>query len=65
VIWINYFQHRFQGKLTTRKYASMAKVSTATAYRELDQLHAMGVLRRTGKGRTVGYDIILPDGKRC
>lgn len=52
----------FEGKLTTRKYASMAKVSTATAYRELDQLHAMGVLRRTGKGRTVGYDIILPDG---
>jgi hypothetical protein len=38
----------------------MAKVSTATAYRELDQLHAIGVLRRTGKGRTVGYEIILP-----
>ncbi|MBN1662335.1 MAG: Fic family protein [Deltaproteobacteria bacterium] len=48
----------FEGKLTTRKYASIAKVSAATAYRELDQLHAMGILRRTGKGRSVGYDII-------
>jgi Fic family protein len=48
----------FEGKLTTRKYAAIAKVSPATAYRELDQLHQLGVLKRTGKGRSVGYEII-------
>jgi Fic family protein len=54
----------FQGKLTTRKYASITKVSPATAYRELDQLHAMGVLRRTGKGRSVAYEILMPGQDR-
>lgn len=54
----------FQGKLTTRKYASIAKVSPATAYRELDQLHAMGVLKRTGKGRSVAYEILMPGHDR-
>lgn len=48
----------FEGKLTTRKYAAIAKVSPATAYRELDQLHQLGVLKRTGKGRSVGYELI-------
>ncbi len=54
----------FQGKLTTRKYASIVKVSPATAYRELDQLHAMGVLKRTGKGRSVAYEILMPGHDR-
>ena len=49
----------FEGKLTTRKYASIAKVSTATAYRELDHLHQLGVLKRTGKGRSAGYELIV------
>jgi Fic family protein len=49
----------FEGKLTTRKYAAIAKVSPATAYRELDQLHQWGVLKRTGKGRSVGYELVL------
>ncbi|MCX5831209.1 MAG: Fic family protein [Deltaproteobacteria bacterium] len=47
----------FEGKLTTRKYAAIAKVSPATAYRELDQLHQWGVLKRSGKGRSVGYEL--------
>ena len=48
----------FEGKLTTRKYAAIAKISPATAYRELDQLHQLGVLKRIGKGRSVGYELI-------
>ncbi|MFA6412132.1 MAG: Fic family protein [Syntrophales bacterium] len=48
----------FEGNLTTRKYASIAKVSPATAYRELDQLHQLGVLKRIGKGRSAGYELI-------
>ena len=49
----------FEGNLTTRKYASIAKVSPATAYRELDQLHQLGVLKRIGKGRSVSYELIF------
>ena len=48
----------FEGKLTTRKYASIAKNSLATAYRELDQLHQLGVLRRVGRGSFVCYELI-------
>ena len=48
----------FEGKLTTRKYASIAKISPATAYRGLDQLHQLGALKRIGRGRSVGYELI-------
>jgi Fic family protein len=48
----------FEGKLTTRKYAAIAKVSPATAYRELDQMHQLGVLKRIGNGRSVGYELM-------
>lgn len=48
----------FQGGLTTRKYVSMAKVSRATAFREISDLVESGVLlqNRAG-GRSVSYDL--------
>lgn len=49
----------FSGGLTTRKYVSMAKVSRATAFREINDLLEKGILRHVaGKGRSVRYDII-------
>jgi Fic family protein len=46
----------FEGGLTTRKYVSMAKVSRATAYREISDLVNKGVLvANPGKGRSVSY----------
>lgn len=49
----------FTGGLTTRKYVSMAKVSRATAFREINDLLKKGILRHiTGKGRNVSYEIL-------
>lgn len=49
----------FEGGLTTRKYMSITNVSRATAFRELDELFDKGILRRTGQGRSAGYEVIL------
>lgn len=51
----------FEGGLTTRKYVSIAKVSRATAFREIADLLDKKILRQlSGKGRSVHYDLILP-----
>ena len=50
----------FEGGMTTRKYAALTGASRATAFRELDQLHAAGVLLRSGQGRSVRYDLARP-----
>ncbi|MFH2069264.1 MAG: DUF4172 domain-containing protein [Candidatus Omnitrophota bacterium] len=52
----------FAGGLTTRKYASMAKVSRATAFREIaDMLNQKIIRQLPGKGRSVHYDLIWPE----
>lgn len=48
----------FEGGLTTQKYASMTHCSRATAFRELDQLTELGILRRDGQGRAVRYRLV-------
>jgi Fic family protein len=54
----------FEGGLTTRKYAAIAKVSRATAYREISDLIGKEVLRQPeGKGRSVHYELAWPGGK--
>jgi len=51
----------FTGGLTTRKYVSIAKVSRATAFREISDLLNKKILRQlSGKGRSVHYDIAWP-----
>jgi len=51
----------FQGGLTTRKYASMAKVSRVTAYREISDLLEKNLLRQNpAKGRSTSYDLNWP-----
>jgi len=51
----------FEGGLTTRKYVSIAKVSRATAFREISDLLEKKILRQlSGKGRSVHYDLIWP-----
>lgn len=48
----------FIGGLTTRKYAGIAKVSRATAFREISDLLNKKVLCQLhGKGRSVHYDL--------
>jgi Fic family protein len=48
----------FAGGMTTQKYASMTHTSRATAFRELDQLLELGILRRVGQGRSVRYELV-------
>ena len=48
----------FTGGLTTRKYVSIAKVSRATAFREIADMLDKKVLRQLpGQGRSVHYDL--------
>ena len=48
----------FQGGLTTRKYVSLAKVSRATAFREItDMLENKFLRQNLTKGRSVSYEI--------
>ncbi len=48
----------FEGGLTTRKYVSMARVSRATAFREISDLVEKRILlQNEGRGRNVSYGI--------
>ena len=48
----------FEGGLTTRKYVGLTRTSRATAFREISDMVAKGVLRQMpGKGRNVHYDL--------
>ena len=54
-------QGNFTGGLTTRKYVSIAKVSRATAFREISDMVSKKILRKlSGKGRSVHYDLVWP-----
>ena len=51
----------FVGGLTTRKYVGIAKVSRATAFREIADMLDKKILRQLpGRGRSVHYDLIWP-----
>lgn len=48
----------FLGGMSTEKYVAIAGVSRATAYRELTELVALGLLERTGQGKATRYALI-------
>ena len=47
----------FEGGMNTRKYCSLTGASRATAFRELDALVELGMLRREGQGRSTRYTL--------
>jgi Fic family protein len=49
----------FEGGMTAGKYISITKTSKATATRDLQQLHTIGVLIQEGAGRSVSYQLNL------
>ncbi|MDP8218209.1 MAG: DUF4172 domain-containing protein [Candidatus Theseobacter exili] len=52
----------FVGGLTTRKYTGIAKVSRATAFREIADMLDKKILHQLpGRGRSVHYDLIWPE----
>lgn len=55
----------FEGLMNTRRYVAMAKVSRATAFRDLTALVDLGMLEENiGKGRNASYSLIYPLSKR-
>lgn len=48
----------FEGKLTTDKYAKLAKCSQDTAYRDILQMVDWDVLVRRGGGRNTWYEVV-------
>lgn len=50
----------FLGGMSTEKYVAIAGVSRATAYRELTELVASGLLERTGQGKATRYALVRP-----
>ena len=48
----------FDGKLTSSKWAAIAKCSPDTALRDINELIALGVLRKAaGGGRSTAYEL--------
>jgi len=55
---INRLLDGFEGKLTTSKWAAMAKCSTDTALRDINELLARGLLRKSDAGgRSTSYEL--------
>jgi len=51
----------FEGKLTSSKWAAIAKCSPDTALRDITQLLELGVLKKSrGGGRSTGYELASP-----
>lgn len=50
----------FEGGMSTRKYESITGASRATSSRDLIELEAMGMLTRTGDGRSTRYVLAIP-----
>lgn len=56
---INRLLDGFEGKLTSGKWATLTKVSTDTALRDITDLVALGVLRKDeGGGRSTSYSLV-------
>ena len=51
----------FEGKLTSSKWAKLAKCSQDTALRDIDDLLSRGILAKNdGGGRSTSYSLVLP-----
>ena len=49
----------FEGKLTSSKWAAIAKCSPDTALRDITQLLELGLLKKSpGGGRSTGYELV-------
>jgi len=58
---VNRLLDGFEGRLTSSKWAALAKCSPDTALRDIDDLVTRGVLRKLpGGGRSTAYELALP-----
>lgn len=62
---VNRLLDGFDGKMTSQKWAKMTKVSQDTATRDINDLIAKGVLRKSDiGGRAASYNLVLPEAAR-
>jgi Fic family protein len=62
---LNRLLNGFEGKLTSSKYATLAKCSQDTASRDIDELIKQGVLTKApGGGRSTSYSLAAMDAQR-
>mgnify|MGYP003353473386 CR=1 FL=1 len=55
---VNRLLDGFEGKLTSSKWASIAKCSPDTALRDINELLTLGVLRKSAAGgRSTAYEL--------
>ena len=61
---LNRLLDNFEGRLTTSKWAKLAKFSSDTALRDVQALVQLGILVRhlEGGGRSTSYDLVMPPG---
>jgi Fic family protein len=61
---VNQLLDGFEGKLTTEKWAKLAKISHDTALRDIQELIAKGILKQEeGGGRSTAYTLIREQEK--
>ena len=57
---INRLMDGFDGKLTTSKWAALAKCSPDTALRDIEDLRKRGILTKDrGGGRSASYSLVI------
>jgi Fic family protein len=58
---LNRLLEGFEGKLTSSKWAAIAKCSADTALRDIGDLVARGVLKKSESGgRSTSYELVMP-----
>ncbi len=58
---VNRLLEGLEGKLTSSKWAAIAKCSADTALRDINELVASGVLQRSESGgRSTSYELVVP-----
>jgi Fic family protein len=61
---LNRLVEGFEGKLTTTKWAKLAKCSSVTAWRDIQDLVERGMLRPSAEGgRSTSYDLVMPEDR--
>lgn len=59
--WLNRLLDGFEGKLTTSKWAAIAKCSQDTALRDINELLGQRILRKSAAGgRSTSYELNEP-----
>lgn len=60
IMRLNRLLNGFEGKLTSSKWAQLAKCSQDSALRDITALLKHGILKKAdGGGRSTGYEIVL------